>query len=76
MIESVLFDLDGTILDREKSLEKFIELQYQNLVAHQYDIDFNQYKNRFWSVNIILDSFYRIFLYILLVLDHSMHRAV
>lgn len=47
MLESVLFDLDGTLLDREKSLEKFIELQYQNLVAHQYNTDFNQYKNRF-----------------------------
>ncbi len=31
MIKSVLFDLDGTLLDRDTSIEQFIWAQYDRL---------------------------------------------
>ncbi|WP_373546557.1 hypothetical protein [Chamaesiphon sp.] len=32
MIKSVLFDLDGTLLDRDTSIEQFIWAQYDRLI--------------------------------------------
>ncbi len=38
-IKAVVFDLEGTLLDRVKSREKFIEEQYERF--HDYLIMFN-----------------------------------
>jgi putative hydrolase of the HAD superfamily len=45
MIRAVLFDLDGTLLNRDLSLQKFIEDQYIRLNLKHIPID--QYVNRF-----------------------------
>ncbi|MDG0961497.1 HAD family hydrolase, partial [Bacillus paranthracis] len=34
MIRAVLFDLDGTLLDRHQSLEQFIHDQYNRFASH------------------------------------------
>lgn len=47
MIKSVVFDLDETILDRTKSIERFISYQHNKLVELGNSIDFMDYKNRF-----------------------------
>jgi len=31
MVKAVIFDLDGTLHDRDASIEKFIEYQYERL---------------------------------------------
>jgi FMN phosphatase YigB (HAD superfamily) len=46
-VKSVLFDLDGTLLDRDKSIERFITVQYERLsdcLSHISKVD---YANRF-----------------------------
>ncbi|PZO36637.1 MAG: L-2-haloalkanoic acid dehalogenase [Pseudanabaena frigida] len=47
MVNSVLFDLDGTLLDREASVEQFIAAQYDRLVAHLSHIRKTDYVSRF-----------------------------
>lgn len=39
MIRAVLFDLDGTLLDRRQSLESFIGDQYNRYAAHFTEIE-------------------------------------
>jgi putative hydrolase of the HAD superfamily len=47
MLKSVLFDLDGTLLDRDKSVEQFIAVQYDRLNAHLSHISKLDYVTRF-----------------------------
>ena len=47
MLKSVLFDLDGTLLDREASVEQFIAAQYDRLIAHLNHIPKIDYVSRF-----------------------------
>lgn len=47
MIKAVLFDLDGTLLDRDSSLKSFIELQYKRLRCQLGHIDKTLYIERF-----------------------------
>lgn len=47
MIQAVLFDLDGTLLDREVSIEKFIAAQYDRLTEHLGHIAKQDYMARF-----------------------------
>ncbi|TDM32809.1 HAD-IIIA family hydrolase [Macrococcoides canis] len=51
MIDTMLFDLDETIIDRTNSLEKFIESQYLRLIYPVHKIDFDLYKERFISLD-------------------------
>ena len=39
MIRAVLFDLDGTLLDRRQSLEQFIHDQY-----NRFNLSFNKHR--------------------------------
>ncbi|WP_438349987.1 HAD family hydrolase [Paenibacillus sp. FA6] len=47
MIRSIIFDLDGTLLDRNHSLYLFIVDQYERLIKHSKDINKEDYINRF-----------------------------
>jgi putative hydrolase of the HAD superfamily len=47
MVKSVLFDLDGTLLDRDASVEQFIRAQYARLSAHLNHIPKIDYVTRF-----------------------------
>ena len=47
MMESVIFDLDGTLLNRDASIEQFISGQYQRLPTHLSHIPKNAYIARF-----------------------------
>lgn len=47
MNKSVLFDLDGTLLDRDASVEEFIAIQYDRLHAHLSHIPKTDYTNKF-----------------------------
>lgn len=47
MFKAVLFDLDGTLLDRDKSLELFINHQYERLYESLSHIPKEQYISRF-----------------------------
>ncbi|WP_046174109.1 HAD family hydrolase [Domibacillus indicus] len=47
MIKAVLFDLDGTLLNRDKSVEKFIEQQYERLNKWVGHIPKEKYMTRF-----------------------------
>ncbi|MFJ7667350.1 HAD family hydrolase [Lysinibacillus sp. NPDC097195] len=47
MIEAVLFDLDGTLLDREKSLIAFVSHQYDRLAPKLSNISKELYISRF-----------------------------
>ncbi|WP_410984003.1 HAD family hydrolase [Bacillus cereus] len=47
MIRAVLFDLDGTLLDRRKSLESFISDQYERYAGYFTEIEKNEYCTRF-----------------------------
>ncbi|MCM3609893.1 HAD family hydrolase [Planococcus sp. MERTA32b] len=47
MIKAVIFDLDGTLLDRDKSVEKFILEQYGRLDKELGHIDQSDYIKRF-----------------------------
>jgi putative hydrolase of the HAD superfamily len=47
MNKSVLFDLDGTLLNRDASVEQFIEVQYDRLYPHLIHIPKIDYTNRF-----------------------------
>jgi putative hydrolase of the HAD superfamily len=47
MVQSVLFDLDGTLLDRDASVEQFIAAQYVRLADHLGHIPKIDYVTRF-----------------------------
>ncbi len=47
MIKSVIFDLDGTLLDRDASVEQFVSVQYDRLSEHLSHIPKNDYIARF-----------------------------
>jgi putative hydrolase of the HAD superfamily len=47
MAKSVLFDLDGTLLDRDTSVEQFISVQYDRLTDALSHIPKNDYITRF-----------------------------
>ncbi|WIL69111.1 MULTISPECIES: hypothetical protein [Staphylococcus] len=47
MIKAILFDLDGTVLDRKSSLIKFIDYQYEKFISYLNHIDKNSFKNKF-----------------------------
>ncbi|MBA3947932.1 MAG: hypothetical protein H0X37_25700 [Herpetosiphonaceae bacterium] len=48
MIRAVLFDLDGTLLDRDTSVQQFVAAQYERLAAHLSHIPTQHYISR-WS---------------------------
>jgi putative hydrolase of the HAD superfamily len=47
MMKSVIFDLDGTLLDRDASVERFISMQYDRLSEHLSHIPKSNYIARF-----------------------------
>jgi putative hydrolase of the HAD superfamily len=47
MIKSVIFDLDGTLLDRDASVEQFVSVQYDRLSKNLSHIPKNDYTTRF-----------------------------
>lgn len=47
MIKAVIFDLDGTLLDRDASLAAFIDEQYNRLAEHLQHIPKDQFVKRF-----------------------------
>lgn len=47
MIKAIIFDLDGTLLDRQASLQKFIAHQYERLHAYLGHVPKDQYISRF-----------------------------
>ena len=52
-IKAIVFDLEGTLLDRVKSREKFIEEQYERFHDYFIHVQLADYKNKF----IELDDF-------------------
>ncbi|WP_237981522.1 HAD family hydrolase [Bacillus thuringiensis] len=51
MIRAVLFDLDGTLLDRCQSLEQFIHDQYNRFSFHLMNIEKSEYCSRFLELD-------------------------
>ena len=51
MIRAVLFDLDGTLLDRHQSLEQFIHDQYNRFASHLMTIEKSEYCSRFLELD-------------------------
>lgn len=51
MIRAVLFDLDGTLLDRCQSLEQFIYDQYNRFASHLMSIEKTEYCSRFLELD-------------------------
>lgn len=47
MIRSVIFDLDGTLLDRNSSLHRFVIDQYERVIKGARNIDKERYISRF-----------------------------
>ncbi|MBD2434684.1 MULTISPECIES: HAD family hydrolase [Fischerella] len=47
MLKAILFDLDGTLLDRETSLKQFIGTQYDRLIWGLHEIPKEDYISRF-----------------------------
>jgi putative hydrolase of the HAD superfamily len=47
MKQAVIFDLDGTLLDRDQSIEQFISIQYARLDRHLSHISKLEYATRF-----------------------------
>lgn len=47
MIKAILFDLDGTLLDRDTSIQNFIANQYERLKPQLSKISKKDYINRF-----------------------------
>lgn len=51
MIRAILFDLDGTLLDRRQSLEQFICDQYNRFASHLMGIEKSEYCSRFLELD-------------------------
>ncbi|MFM2313718.1 MAG: hypothetical protein RLZZ04_2994 [Cyanobacteriota bacterium] len=51
MIKSVIFDLDGTLLDRDTSIEQFVSVQYDRLTEYLSHIPKNDYIARFTELD-------------------------
>lgn len=51
MIKAILFDLDGTILDRQSSLINFIDYQYNKFINYLNHIDQTTFKNKFLELD-------------------------
>ncbi|HFK1765998.1 HAD family hydrolase [Bacillus wiedmannii] len=51
MIRAVLFDLDGTLLDRRQSLKQFIHDQYNRFASHLMNIEQSEYCSRFLELD-------------------------
>lgn len=51
MIKAVLFDLDGTLLDRDASVKAFIENQYQRFLPYLSHIPKENYVKRFLELD-------------------------
>jgi putative hydrolase of the HAD superfamily len=47
MKQAVLFDLDGTLLDRDASVEQFVSIQYDRVSEHLSHIPKSDYIARF-----------------------------
>ncbi|MBS4218250.1 HAD family hydrolase [Bacillus sp. FJAT-49711] len=47
MMKAIIFDLDGTLLDRDASVEKFIRAQYKRLIAYVGNVPHETYISRF-----------------------------
>ncbi|MEM7762169.1 MAG: HAD-IA family hydrolase, partial [Cyanobacteria bacterium P01_A01_bin.40] len=47
MVEAVIFDLDGTLLDRDSSLQNFVANQYDRFLTSLGNIDKQDYISRF-----------------------------
>jgi len=47
MVKAALFDLDGTLLNRDASVQRFIENQYERLHKSLHHIPKQQYTSRF-----------------------------
>jgi putative hydrolase of the HAD superfamily len=47
VVKAVIFDLDGTLLDRDASVEQFVSVQYDRLSEHLSHIPKNDYSARF-----------------------------
>ncbi|UXR69871.1 HAD family hydrolase [Staphylococcus sp. IVB6246] len=46
-IKAIIFDLEGTLLDREKSREKFIEEQYERFHDYFVRVQFSDFRKKF-----------------------------
>lgn len=46
-MKAILFDLDGTLLDRDSSLHQFVTAQYQRFRTHLYHVPVDKYVSRF-----------------------------
>lgn len=46
-IKAVVFDLEGTLLDRRKSRDKFIEEQYERFHDYLVRVQLADFKNKF-----------------------------
>ncbi|MBX2865942.1 MAG: HAD-IA family hydrolase [Leptolyngbyaceae cyanobacterium MAG.088] len=51
MRQAVLFDLDGTLLDRDASVEQFVSVQYERLAEHLSHVPKSDYISRFIELN-------------------------
>jgi putative hydrolase of the HAD superfamily len=51
MIKAVLFDLDGTLLDRDSSLQQFVTAQYDKFYKHLSHICQTKYVDRFMRLD-------------------------
>ena len=51
MIRAVLFDLDGTLLNRDASLKSYIDKQYDRWESYLYHIPKQQYISRFLELD-------------------------
>ncbi|WP_407647280.1 HAD hydrolase-like protein [Gracilibacillus oryzae] len=47
MIKAVLFDFDGTLLDRDTSVQSFINTQYERFIEELHHVPKQLYCSRF-----------------------------